>query len=80
LLYIILLVTLYRLYLYYYSLSLCFHYPPYGPRFDSCQVRLAGGGYVLPFPLSPLVNPSACVRIGGERSHSYPGITIAMQR
>jgi len=55
---------------------LCCHYPPYDPRFDSCQARLAGGGYVLPFPLSPLVNPSACVRIGGELSHSFPGTTI----
>jgi len=26
--------------------------------------------------LTPRVNPSACVRIDGERSHSYPGTTI----
>ena len=37
---------------------------------------MAGVGYVLPFPLSPLVNPSACVRIRGERSRSYPGTTV----
>jgi hypothetical protein len=71
-----LLVTLYRLYHYYYSLSLCFHYHPFGPRFHSRQVRLDGGGYVLPFSLFTLVNPSACVRMGGERSHSYPCTTI----
>jgi hypothetical protein len=28
-------------------------------------------------PLSRRINPSACVRIGGERSHSYPGNTCA---
>jgi hypothetical protein len=75
-LYIISSSHLYRLYLYYYNLSFYFYYPPHRARFDSRQVRLAGGGYVPPFPLSPLVNPSACVRIGGERSHSYPGTTI----
>jgi len=28
------------------------------------------------FPCPPLVNHNACVRRGGERSHSYPGTTI----
>jgi hypothetical protein len=27
-------------------------------------------------PLTRTVNPSACVRIGGECSHSYPGTTV----
>ena len=27
-------------------------------------------------PLTHRVNPSACVRVGGEHSHSYPGTTI----
>jgi len=47
------LVILFILYHYYYSLSLRCHYPHCDPRFDSCQAPLAGGGYVLPFPLSP---------------------------
>jgi hypothetical protein len=70
--------TLVKIIPFYYSLSLFCHYPPCGPTFDSGQAHLAGGSYVLQFPLSPFwLTP---VPVSDRRLDSYLTPTDALHR